>query len=100
MAELEDRLGYSEFVEWMAFYETEPFGGTRGDIQAALVAATIANTNRKRNSRAVKPSDFLIDWWRDLSKPAALLAKFRAATSGQEIKDESRNTRRRSRSER
>lgn len=74
-------MGYSEFVEWMAFYETEPFGDVRGDIQSAIVAATVVNTNRKKGSKPIKASKFLPDWWKDDSKPEALLAKFRVASA-------------------
>lgn len=74
-------MGYSEFIGWKAFYETEPFGESRGDIQTALLAAAIVNVNRKKGSRPIKASKFLPDWWQDGSKPEALLAKFRVATA-------------------
>lgn len=73
-------MGHSEFVEWMAFYQREPFGETRADIQMSVLAATVANVNRKKGSPSVKPSKFLPDWWEDGSRPEALLAKFRAAS--------------------
>ena len=65
-------------MEWIAFYETEPFGESRTEIQTAMLAAVISNVNRSKKSKKVKPSDFMIDWWRDTSKPQALMAKFRA----------------------
>lgn len=78
VSELQDRIEYSEFVEWIAFYEAEPFGESRTEIQTAMLAAVISNVNRSKKSKKVKPSDFLIDWWKDSSKPQALMAKFRA----------------------
>jgi len=39
-----------------------PLGHRRGDIQAATIAATIANANRGKNSRKAQISDFLIDY--------------------------------------
>lgn len=72
-------MEYSEFVEWIAFYEAEPFGDSRSDILNASLAAVIVNSNRSRKDKRVKPSDFLIDWWQDGSKPAALMAKLRGA---------------------
>lgn len=72
-------MGYNEFVEWMAFYDTEPFGESRADIQTAMLATIIANANRSKKSKRIKLDSFLVDWWKDGSKPDAILAKFRAA---------------------
>ncbi|MBC7340949.1 MAG: hypothetical protein H5U02_00585 [Clostridia bacterium] len=51
MQELEAVLGkaqeFAEADEYKAFY------------RAAMVAATIANVNRKRGARAVRPEDFI-----------------------------------------
>lgn len=45
----------------MAFLRLEgPAGARRGDYQAALVAATVANVFRSKGSRALKPEDFLL----------------------------------------
>lgn len=74
-------MGYSEFVEWLAFYEVEPFGETRGDLHNAALAAVIVNANRGKKGKAAKVSQFLVDWWKDASKSQSLLAKFRAATA-------------------
>lgn len=74
-------MAYSEFVEWMAFYDTEPFGEARSEIQTALIVAAVLNANRNKKSKVVKPSQFITDWWKDGSKPHAMMAKFRAATS-------------------
>lgn len=89
-------MGYSEFVEWTAYYAEEPFGEARGDIQAALIAATIVNVNRKKGSRARKISEFLIDWWNDKAHPRNLLRKFRgiaaqAEAEAKKAEHESRN---------
>ncbi|CAN5334915.1 hypothetical protein BH10PSE12_BH10PSE12_02680 [soil metagenome] len=32
-------MSYAEYVEWAAFYDIEPFGDARGDLQAALIAS-------------------------------------------------------------
>lgn len=81
-------MEFSEFLEWKIFYETEPFGGVRSDVQMATLAAVIINTaaNRKKGSPAVKPSKFIPDWWKDGSKPQAMMAKFRAS-SGKPVAD-------------
>ncbi len=41
-----------EFAEWVAYYGREPFGERRGDIQAAHIAAVIANCNRDPKQRS------------------------------------------------
>lgn len=74
-------MAYSEFLEWVAFYEKEPFGETRSDMHMAVLAATLVNVNRKKGKPAVKASKYMPDWWEDDSKPEALMAKFRAAAA-------------------
>ena len=51
-----------ELTEWMAFDLVEPFGDRRGDIQAAVVASTIANVNRGKSTRPYEVQDFIIDY--------------------------------------
>jgi len=43
----------------MAYDAIEPFGGGRGDLQAGIVAATVANVWRGKNQRAMAPADFM-----------------------------------------
>src|SRR3546814_12221768 len=43
---------------------TGPLGRRRGDIQAATIAATIANANRSKKSKKAQISDFLIQYER------------------------------------
>lgn len=86
-------MGHSEFVEWMAFYNTEPFGEGRSDIQTATLAATIVNANRSKKSKPVSASKFLVDWWKDKSKPQALAAKFRAVAGKPVTKPKTNGTR-------
>jgi len=45
--------------EWMAYYQIEPFGEERGDLRAAIIASTLANIWRGKNSKSYKPSDFM-----------------------------------------
>lgn len=65
VAELQDRMSSAEFAEWMAFYGVEPFGEVRGDIQAAVIASTVANVNRDPKRRS-KP--FGLDLFMPLAK--------------------------------
>ena len=47
-----------ELAEWMAFYGLSPFGDERQDLQAGIVACTIANANSSKG-RAFQPIDFM-----------------------------------------
>lgn len=51
----------AELVEWMAYYQMEPFGPERGDLQAGIVAATVANVNRdtKKQKKPYSAQDFM-----------------------------------------
>ena len=43
----------------MAYYELEPFGEWRGDLQAGIIASTLANVYRKKGSDPFKPEQFM-----------------------------------------
>lgn len=65
VAELLSRMSSAELTEWMAFEKVEgPIGPARGDVQAAVVAMTVANVNRGKR-RPFKLSDFVPTWDRD-----------------------------------
>ena len=51
-------MTWTQLREWMAFYELDPWGGPRGDLQAAIVASTMANLWRQKG-RAYRVADFL-----------------------------------------
>lgn len=51
-----------ELSEWMAFDQVEPIGGRRGDLQAGVVAATVANVNRAKGQRAYAVTDFVPEY--------------------------------------
>ena len=53
------RIDSNELSEWMAFYELDPFGSVRTDLNAGVIAATIANVNRGKNGKTFQPSDFM-----------------------------------------
>ena len=57
--ELLARIDSRELAEWMAYYRTEPFGGCRGDLQAGVIASTIANVNKAKRGKAFSPGDFM-----------------------------------------
>lgn len=63
--ELLSRIDTAELVEWMAFYELEPFGYFRRDLEAALIAQTIANVNKGKGKQPFKLTDFLLKFKAD-----------------------------------
>ena len=46
-------------LEWMAFSRLEPFGSQADYLGSAIVACTVANANRGKNTKAYKPEDFM-----------------------------------------
>lgn len=60
VAELEQRMGASELAEWKAFWSTEPWGPYRDNIHSGLIAATLANIYRKKNTQALTFEDFML----------------------------------------
>lgn len=78
VAELDYRMGSAELTEWMAYENmTGPLGRRRHDIQAATIAATIANANRGKGGRKAKISDFLVSYGRQASTPEQMLEKIK-----------------------
>jgi hypothetical protein len=78
VADLDSRLGSAELTEWMAFEKiTGPLGRRRHDIQAATIAATIANANRGKGSKRFTPQDFLPPYGTERKGPQEMLAAIR-----------------------
>lgn len=48
------------FNYWVAYSRLSPFGSDRDNMHAGIVASTIANVHRKRGSKSLKPTDFMI----------------------------------------
>ena len=53
-------MGSSELYEWMQFWQMEPWGPYRDNIHAGLIAATVANVYRKKNTQALTHEDFML----------------------------------------
>lgn len=78
VADLDSRLGSAELTEWVAFERiTGPLGRRRHDIQAATIAATIANANRGKRSKRFTVSDFLVPYGTERKRPDDMLAAIR-----------------------
>lgn len=77
--------------EWMAFFQIEPFGEERADLQAGIVAAAVVNSQRAKGSRAISPFDFIpkFDEIPDEPDPELLLHKvelLNAAFGGRDLR--------------
>ncbi|WP_439891604.1 phage tail assembly protein T [Ralstonia sp. 25C] len=62
----------AELTEWAAFDRLEPFGETRADLRAGIVAAATANHSYARPDTPYKASDFMPFLKRDDDKPVLL----------------------------
>lgn len=51
-------MSSEEFETWKAFYLVEPFGSTRDDHRAGVIAATFVNTFKKKSTKTIQPADF------------------------------------------
>lgn len=49
----------AQLTAWQAFYQISPFGDYRGDIQAGVIASTLANTFRGKGETPRKIEDFI-----------------------------------------
>lgn len=60
VSEAQARISSAEFAEWVAFAQLEPFGPSREDARAGVIASLIANANRDADKRSApfEPSDF------------------------------------------
>ena len=64
--------------EWEAFYEKEPFGDYRGDVQAAIIAQTIAAVNTRKGKKPPPLVNFMPYVKAEADAPRArLLRNFR-----------------------
>ena len=59
LEELGETCSAQEFGLWAALYEIEPWGPTRHDLAAGVIASTIANVHRGKDVPAFKPLDFM-----------------------------------------
>lgn len=47
------------FDEWQAYDHLEPIGSHSAYLSSAIVAAAVLNTNRKKGTRPIKPSELV-----------------------------------------
>lgn len=74
----------------MAYYQVEPWGGERGDLQAGIVASIIYNALRKKGSKGKSASDFLLKFGKRKERtPEELLQRvelFNSAFGGKDVR--------------
>lgn len=51
------KITWREFVEWQAFFQTDPFGGRRLDLLFALLRSDIHNLVRGKDDDPVRPME-------------------------------------------
>ena len=59
MSGLLDALPNRALLDWIAYYEREPWGENRADTRSAIVAAVLFNMNRGRGQPARQVADFM-----------------------------------------
>lgn len=52
-------MSATEYALWQTFARIEPLGHARGDLQAAIIAQTVANRHRGPREAAYKIADFM-----------------------------------------
>lgn len=57
--ELLAKVDSRELAEWMAYYTLDPFGSVRTDLNAGVIAATVANAHKGKSGRPFQPADFM-----------------------------------------
>lgn len=66
-----------DITDYIAYYQIEPFGTEQDYIQAGIIASTIANVNRGKNTQPFKPHDFV---------PSSFKAKIAKKQSAEDMK--------------
>ncbi len=59
LSQLSQEMSSEEFAWHMADFARDPWDPSRGDLQAAIVAATLGNIHRKKGAPPLKPVDFM-----------------------------------------
>ena len=67
-----EMMGNRDLMEWIAYYEIEPFGQYRDNLHAGMVASILYNANRGKRTKALEVSDFILrDRWEQREKQTA-----------------------------
>ncbi|WUI00202.1 DUF4035 domain-containing protein [Spirillospora sp. NBC_00431] len=91
VGEMLARMTSTEVTEWMAYERIAgPLGPARADVQAAIVAATVANANRGKKGRRFHLRDFIPKWDRrarqSWQQQLAVVEQLNAAFGGADLR--------------
>jgi len=68
VSELQAKLSSTELKEWQVFYEMEPFGHIRDDLNAGLITNTLMNIHRGEKQQAYKLQDTMLTFGKKQKK--------------------------------
>ncbi len=69
--ELLDRMTAEEFYQWYMLEQLEPFGEYGAWLRTGVIASTLANINRGKDTSPFAPLDFMPEAYRPVKKPVA-----------------------------
>lgn len=58
LSEMEARMGSGEFMDWVAYYNAEPFGAWRDNLHAGIVASAVWRA--VGGNKSIKATDFIL----------------------------------------
>jgi hypothetical protein len=60
LKQLYKEIDSAELSEWEAYYNLEPWGQLKEDIRTGIIASTMANVNRGKDTKAFTYNDFVL----------------------------------------
>jgi len=66
-------------LEWLAYYQLEPFGEERDDLRAGSIAAAVYNVNMRSGARHLTPHDAALKFAKPQPPPKPLTEEEAAA---------------------
>jgi len=62
VAELLVTISSEELLEWAAYYQLDPFGSYRSDLQTGIIVSQLLRPHQKKGATPLKPTDFMPDF--------------------------------------
>jgi hypothetical protein len=83
--ELRDRITVEEFQQWFILERIEPFGEYGEWMRAGVIASTMANIHRGKDTPAFAPTDFMPETFRPkkVETPRTMKEKWMAIMTAQ-----------------
>jgi hypothetical protein len=90
--ECQETISSTEFAEWQAYDLIEPFGTNRFPMYFGTIAATIANTQRAKNSKVLQWYDFFPEYGetrrQTVAEQISIVEMLNTAFDGRDIRGE------------